>query len=284
MVDAFRPADLDECLEILSKQQLTVLAGGTDLMSRNRVWSGALPAFKRPVLFIGHLEELKNSHIDEDYITIGSACTLAQILRNKEIPDFVKLPLPQMASPAIRSVATMGGNICNASPAGDTLPMLFALDAQVVTRSQKASREIPIAEFITGPGKTSIHRDEILIEIKIPKRVLNRCYFKKVGVRRANAISKASFYAAALFEEGRIQELRMAFGAVSPVPVRSRKAEALLAGLEVEQVAGVMHDVKKHYQQLIDPIDDIRSTSRYRRKTSLLILENFLMKELISDV
>ncbi|MEN6391787.1 MAG: FAD binding domain-containing protein [Syntrophomonas sp.] len=282
MVRTHHPDSLKEALSIRGMEKVTVLAGGTDLMVRNRSWSGTLPVFERDVLFIGHLEELKKIREKGEFIILGASCTLAQIMHDGRVPEYVKLPLAQMASSAIRNVATIGGNICNASPAGDTLPMLYALNASLQLNSEQGSRIVTIQDFITGPGGTGLQDDEILTEIHIPTACFSHQYYKKAGLRKANAISKVSFFAVANSNHNRIDEVRIALGAVAPTPVRSREGEALLAGLEIEALPERFYDVKACYEQLLSPIDDVRSTEKYRHKAALLILEDFLLNVLRS--
>lgn len=280
MVSVYRPGSLSEALTIRSQEMVNVLAGGTDLMVRNRSWSGTLPAFKQGVLFIGHLEELKNISVAKEHITIGASCTLAQILSDSRIPEYVKLPLMQMASPAIRNVATIGGNICNASPAGDTLPMLYALEASVQLVSRQAARIVGIEDFILGPGSIQLREDEILGQIYIPVATFNTWYYKKAGSRKANAISKVSFFAVANGYNSRILDLRIALGAVAPTPVRSREGEERLTGLELATLPDILPEIMNCYEKLLSPIDDIRSSRSYRHRAALLILESFLVHEL----
>jgi CO/xanthine dehydrogenase FAD-binding subunit len=276
MVKTYRPNRLSEALRIREQENVIVLAGGTDLMVRNRSWSGTLPAFQQDVLFIGHLEELKRIRAAGGLIVLGASCTLAQIMHDWRVPEYIKLPLAQMASPAIRNVATIGGNICNASPAGDTLPMLYALNASLQLNTGQGSRIVNIQDFITGPGRTGLQDDEILTEIRIPIADFNRQYYKKAGLRKANAISKVSFFAVADCRHDRIREVRIALGAVAPTPVRSREGEAILAGIETKARLDAFPDLKACYEKLLSPIDDVRSTKKYRHKTALLILEDFL--------
>lgn len=280
MVKAHRPGSLNEALSIRAQEKVTILAGGTDLMVRNRSWSGTLPAFKQAVMFIGHLSELQNIFVERERIKLGASCTLAQIMGDSRVPEYIKLPLGQMASPAIRNMATIGGNICNASPAGDTLPMFYALGASLQLNSKQGSRTIYIDDFIKGPGRTQLQDDEILSEIHIPIASFNQQYYKKVGLRKANAISKVSFFAVASCTNAQIHDLRIALGAVAPTPVRSREGEALLSGLELKALPDVFPNVRACYEKLINPIDDVRSSKMYRYRAALLILEDFLLKVL----
>jgi len=267
-------------LAIRSRQQTIVFNGGTDLLVQHRSGSGTLPKFPFDVLYIGDLPQLQRIEVSDTRITIGSAVKLAQILHHPQIPEYVKLPILQMGSPAIRNLGTIGGNICNASPAGDTLPMLYALEAVVTLASQNRTRALDINEFITGPGKTKLEPDEIVTQITIPVAGYNRYCFKKVGARKANAITKVSFFAAAIKTGLQVQEVRMAFGAVGPTIIRSAAGEAQLKEADETALSGLAQALAAHYETLLTPIDDRRSTAKYRQQAALRLLQDFIVKEL----
>lgn len=277
MVEAFRPLSLDEALALRSSRRTTIYAGGSDLMVRHKSWSGVVPRLPNPALMIGHLKELREIRVVDDTIQIGACCTLAQILSHGSVPGHVKLPLKQMASPSIRNIATMGGNIANASPAGDSLPMLYTLDARLTLQSQARTTVVNIADFITGPGRTILNDDQIVTRINIPPTVFQRIYWKKVGTRRANSISKLSLYAVARMVDNCVEEVRMSFGSVAATVVRSREAEALLAMVPTARIPERLTEVKACYAPLITPIDDLRSTSEYRQEVAFGLLEDCLL-------
>lgn len=281
MVKTYRPVSLSKALDIRTSEPTIIFAGGTDLMVRYRTWSGVVPGFPKTLVFIGHLPELQTISIANNTLKIGAACTLAQILHDQRIPEYIKLPLAQMASPSIRNIATIGGNIGNSSPAGDTLPMLYALDAQLTIQAKNKTRVVGIADFIIGPGQNMLKNDEIVSEISIPLNEYRQCYYKKVGSRKANCISKATFYALFKGDADNIHEIKMSFGAVAPTVIRSPEGEALLTGIARAQIPDLLPAVKACYADLIRPIDDLRSTREYRRKVTLRILENLLVRELI---
>jgi Aerobic-type carbon monoxide dehydrogenase, middle subunit CoxM/CutM homologs len=272
--------NLAKALEIRSKAKTIVFAGGSDLMVKHRTWSGVVPDFSYPLLLIGHLEQLQGITITNNILKIGAACTLTQVLNDKRIPDCIKLPISQMASPSIRNIGTIGGNICNSSPAGDTLPMLYALDARLVIQTKNNTCSVSIAEFITGPGQNKLKPDEILSQIIIPLPDYNCCFYRKVGSRKANSISKLSFFGLAKANASHILEVKIAMGAVSPTVIRSLKAETLLKDTGRSQIPQLLNKILAYYDNLLNPIDDLRSTREYRKKVSLQLLENFLVKEL----
>jgi len=277
MVEAFRPLTLDEALALRSSRETTIHAGGSDLMVRHKTWSGVVPQLPNPALMIGHLKELRVIRVVDDTVQIGACCTLAQILSHGSVPDHVKLPLKQMASPSIRNIATMGGNIANASPAGDSLPMLYTLDARLTLQSQTRTTEVNIADFITGPGTTILEDDQIVTRISIPLTGFRRVYWKKVGTRRANSVSKLSLYAVAGVVDNRVEVVRMSFGSVAATVVRSREAETLLTMAPTARIHERLTEVKACYAPLITPINDLRSTKAYRKGVAFGLLEDCLL-------
>ena len=177
----------------------------------------------------------------------------------------------------MRNIATIAGNIGNASPAGDTLPILYLYDAIIVLESLQGKREIPIQKVITGVRKTTIRDDEMITEIIIPLLPFTKTTFVKVGGRKADAISKLSFTGAVLLEANKINDIRMVFGAVAPTMVRSKEIEAQLIGKTIEQAQELLDDILDLYQELIQPIDDQRSTKTYRKHVSLQLVMDFIL-------
>lgn len=280
MVNVLKPQNLQDALNMLSQKRLMIYNGGTDLMIRYQATSGTLPRFLNDVLCIGNLEELRSIDIGPEWIKIGSAVTLSEILDHKDMPEMIKLPLREIGSLAIRNLGTIGGNICNASPAGDSLTMLYALEAEVVIASQdKGERRMSIGDFILGPKQNILHPDELLVRIDIPRSSMNHIYYRKVGARTANAISKLSFYGAAKQEGDILKDIRIAFGAVGPTVVRSKSNESELIRADRSERLEIGLKV---YDPLITPIDDVRSSKTYRKKVALNLLKDFLDKEMSS--
>ncbi len=281
MVKTYRPLNLNEALQIINSEDTILLAGGTDLMVRHRSWNGTLPRFERPVLLIGNLGELIGIEIKDNKLLIGAGTTLAAIISHPGIPEYIKIPLGQMASPPVRNIATLGGNICNSSPAGDSLPMLYALDAVLHLQSLAGTTEVEVNNFITGPGQNTLKSDQLLTRVEIPLKRCRAHYYRKIGTRKANSISKVSFYAVADYEPNRLNWVRIALGAVAPTVVRSRAAENLMAGAGKDELDAIIPAVSRIYQDLIQPLDDIRSTRAYRQEISLRLLEHYLGRELM---
>lgn len=277
MVEVFRPQDLQDAVEQLEFTDCTIFAGGTDLMVKKKNWAGLEPSFGKSVMLISDMRELTQIIEDEGFLVMGACCTFSQLLDSSLVPASLKKVFRQIASPGIRNSATLGGNICNSSPAGDSLPMLYALDARLLIASSCRRTELPIEDFILGPGKNLLKSGELIAAIKIPIAHFTTAAYKKVGTRNATALSKLSFAGLANLEKGELRELRIAFGAVAPTIVRSREIEKDI----LEQCQGGypdIHSILEDYSRLIRPIDDQRSTALYRKRVALRLLEDFLLK------
>ena len=276
MVKNVIPVSLNEALKLLSEKPYKIIAGGTDLMVQRRSWAQTPPNFSEDVLYIFNLEELKYVKEVDGFIVIGSTTSVEDVRVNDLTPNLLIQAINIMASPALRNMATIAGNIGNASPAGDTLPILYVLDAIVVLESIEGIRELPINEVITGPGKHVIKENEIIREIKIPISVFTNSAFEKVGGRKADAISKVSFTGAVNIKDGKVLDLRIAFGAVSATILRRKELEAKYIGLTKEQLIGKVDEIVKDYDLFVRPIDDQRSNKEYRKTVALNLLRNFI--------
>jgi CO/xanthine dehydrogenase FAD-binding subunit len=278
MVNTYYPKTLIEAVEIKDQTSCLVYAGGTDLMVKKKNETGLLPKLNQDLMFIGHLEELIKIEENINKVSIGSACKYDIILIHAKIPQILKNAIREIASPAIRNVGTLGGNIANASPAGDTLPILYALDAVIQVQNKEGIKFVPIEELIVGPGKTSLKENEIIKAIDIPLTHYSKVYYKKVGARKADAISKLSFVGLANCEAGFIKDIRLAFGAVGPTVVRSKEAETILIGESIGNPECLYEKVEAIYNQCIRPIDDQRSTATYRKTVALRLIKDFLFQ------
>jgi CO/xanthine dehydrogenase FAD-binding subunit len=278
MQKAYRPKDLSEALECRAATQGTIYAGGTDIMARQRQWGGETADIPAGVIYVWHLPELRRFYQDAGCLFIGACMTIADLKTHSNTPALLREILGSMASPAIRNLATIGGNICNASPAGDTLPYLYAMEARVVCQTNHGQREIPIERFISGPGKIDLAPDEILTTIVIPDEHFSHTFHKKVAARRANTPSKVSMIGLASKENKKITDLRLAFGAAGPTVVRSRKIElaALDALAAADQSKQAMEEMLAALERRLCPIDDQRSTAQYRKDAALRLAADFL--------
>jgi len=280
MVRVFMPQSLKEALRIRKEEKAIPFAGGTDLMVKRGRLRGLAPYFEKPVLFLHRVKELMGVKFEEGRVRIGALSTLSEILENRDIPLILKYAIAEIASPAIRNLATIGGNICNASPAGDTLPPLYVMNARVVLSSFTSEREMKIMDFIKGPGSTDLKEEELLKEIIIPVEFFNIVFYRKVGTRKANSLSKVSFAGVARLDDGIIKDIRISFGAVAPTPLRAPEIEEEIIGKNKVKIIAKIPDILEKYARIIRPIDDQRSTARYRKTISLKILEYFLKEEI----
>lgn len=278
MVKSFYPDTLAEALRIRFDESAIPYAGGTDLMAARRRGMGLLPDFRRPVLFVGHLRECRGISRRNNHLTIGAATTLSEVWEDQRVPDLLRQAMAMMASPAVRNLGTLGGNICHASPAGDALPPLHVLDATVTLAGAEGKRDLNLAEFILGPGRTDLHDDEILTTINIPDSAFTSTWYRKVAPRRSSALAKVSLAAQAVVRDGVLNDLRLAAGAVAPTVVRSRQVEEMLIGHTATEVHGLLPEILGKYDGLLAPIDDQRSTAAYRRKVTLRLIRYFLTR------
>lgn len=271
-----RPKTVQEALVFLNEDKYMILAGGTDLMVQHRGWSSTLPDFPYPTLFIKGLEaELKYIKQEDGWIKIGALASLEMCLKNEGIPSIYKDALFEMASVNIRNEATVAGNIENASPAGDSLPVLFALDAEIVLKSIDGKRIIPISDYIVGVRKTSRKDNEMITEIRFKVPDYTHHQWVKVGGRRADAISKVCFVGLARIENNNLVDLRLSLGSVSPVAIRHPEIEEKYLG-SVSDLKTKVDALIKDYDSFIQPINDQRSNKDYRRQVSHNIIRNFI--------
>ena len=199
MVTGHYPTSLKEALALLEKHQGALLiSGGTDVMVVKKEAEHVI--FLNQIEELKHVEEAKEAAHGKSILRIGAGVTYAHMLSHPLIPKVLKQAVLGIASPAIRNIGTMAGNICNASPAGDTLPVLYALDAKVIIHGNEAgkmnTRKVPIEAFIQGIRKIDLKPTELVAAIEIPIEAyekMNRCADEKVGARKSEAISKLSF-------------------------------------------------------------------------------------------
>ena len=249
------------------------MAGGTDLLVHAH--KGAADA--RPIIGLERLAELRGILAQPDGgLVLGAATPLAAIVDHPLVAETCPLlarAAVTVGGPAIRNMATIGGNICTASPAGDTLPPLYVLGARFELASSNGRRTVSIADFITGPGQTTLAPGELLTAVHIPATAgFDIQHFEKVGRRNALAIAVASLAAMIRMDpRGRVAEARFAWGSVGPCVVRCPEAEALLVGNPL--CASILEAAGEPVRGAVRPIDDIRATAAHRRTlaTNLLL-------------
>lgn len=277
-INHFIPSSIKEALDILSKHDCFILAGGTDLMVQKHKSKGLLPNFDKDVIYISNLKDLDYEFVDEngDY-HIGATTKYFQLENSKLCPQILKDIISEIASPNIRNMATLAGNIGNASPAGDALVGLYLLNAKIKLSSVNEERIIPINEFIKGVRKIDRKSDELITEIIIPNGYRNLTYYwRKVGSREAESISKLSFLGAYEIKDNKINDLRIAFGSVSTTVVRKIDFEKDYIGLETSLLPSIIDSIVSKYYTIINPITDQRSNKDYRKKVAMNLLNHFL--------
>ncbi|MFE4708669.1 FAD binding domain-containing protein [Peribacillus simplex] len=276
-ITAYRFEHLDETLIQLNREDCAIIAGGTDVMVLHKSRRGVPPKIPKPIVFINHLSELKQVYQHHKDLHIGSCCTYSELLENPLIPFALKNAIKTIAAPAIRNRGTLGGNICNASPAGDMLPLLYVYNAKLLLRSVNGDRMVAISDFIQGPRRVQRFHNEIVTEIILPF-VLEDSHvvFEKVGNRNADAIAKVSFAGFIRISKDRIDDIRFAFGAVGPTMVRSIDIEKKLVGKTIPLADADIAAIVAAFDKIIRPIDDQRSTAAYRKTVALHLLRYFL--------
>ncbi len=272
-VKCFIPQTLDEALEIRKAYHPIPLAGGSDLMVAGSRGAGVTPAFKGDVMLIGNLSELKGIRENADgSVEIGAATTSAEIAASPLVHPLLRDAASRMGAIALRNSATIGGNIGNASPKGDMPQPLILLDAEVVLTSKDGERRMLVDDYIIATKKTAIRDDELITKVIIPKHDFTHIFFRKIGMRRANAISKLTLSAAAIVKDGVVVDFRASSGAAGPKVARSRKAEELLIGKKVTELAQVKDSFLDAWNDVISP----HAMPEYRRNTTRRMLSYFI--------
>jgi CO/xanthine dehydrogenase FAD-binding subunit len=272
------PASLSEALALLAREPglWQPFAGGTDLM----VLLEAGKLSHKRFISLSKLEDLRGIEVTPDSVLLGALTTYTEIHKNPTLQ--AEFPLLCTAARETGSIATqnrgtLGGNIVNASPAADSPPALLVYDAEIELISQRAVRWLPYQRFHTGYKKMQMAPDELLRAVRLPRRAKPwRQYYRKVGTRKAQAISKVCFAGAAFVENGLIRDIRIALGSVAPVVLRALNTEDSLRGQRVTPT--VVTVAEETLAQEIAPIDDIRSTERYRLRVAQNLLEEFLLQ------
>jgi len=273
------PRSIEEATQLLAAENITMFAGGTDLMPQTK--SGARK-FKTVLMNLNRVHDLRGISLSKSEVRIGTLTTVTDILHHYALRTAAGI-LPEVAnafaSGQIRNAATLGGNVCNASPAGDMIIPLLLLDAEVELTSWKNSaistRRIALHEFFIGPGKTRLGANELLtfIHFRIPEEGFV-ARFEKFGTRPALDISIVSVGIAGTREHGGLRNARVAFGAVAPIPMRGHAVEHAID--EGSLTAERIKDISRLAEQEITPIDDIRATAWYRKEITRTYTERML--------
>lgn len=270
------PRSLADAYTALAEAPARPIAGGTDLMV---ALTGELGEPPERVLDLWRLDELRGIAIDGDAVSLGALTTYTEIRRSalcrEHLPALVEAAAT-IGAAQIQNRGTLGGNVANASPAGDTLPVLLALDAVFVCGSNRGERTVPASEFWTAYRQTALAPDELLLRIRIPLAAGRETRFRKVGTRRAQSISKVVL-ALSYRDAGPAApwtDVRLALGSVAPTPIRARETEAVLEGRP--PTPETADEAAETLAAELHPIDDVRSTAEYRRLVAARVLHRMI--------
>ncbi len=271
-----RPRQLSAALEALAdwRERARLLAGGTDLLVRMR--QGVIEP--EVIVDLSALQELRGIRRDHEAIWVGALTTYHEIERFHELATWapvLQAACRELGAPQIRTRGTIGGNLGNASPAGDSIPPLYVLDAEVLLASVQGERWVPITGFFTGPGQTVRRPEELIQGVRFrPFEEGEQGYFFKIGQRRGMFIAKVSVAATMRLEGNQVANCRLALGAVAPTVIRVPSAEQFLAGHALTPAA--MREAAQLAAEASRPITDIRSTAWYRRRLVAVLVERGL--------
>lgn len=270
------PASLSETLGVLAQDNVVwkPFAGGTDLM----VLLEAGKLTHKNYVNIWNLKELRGIEVSDDQVTLGALTTYTEVqnhpILREEFPMLCQAA-KETGGIAIQNRGTLGGNIVNASPAADSPPALLAYDAELELISKQGTRRIQYSRFHQGYKQMDIRPSELLRAVRLPrfKQPVTQ-YYRKVGTRKAQAISKVCFAATGRLEGNEIAEIRIALGSVAPIPIRCQQTEQALQGQRLSDETLSVFTTALAAE--IAPIDDIRSTKNYRLRVAQNLLQDFL--------
>jgi len=270
------PRSLAEAYALLGDAPHRPLAGGTDLLVQI---TGDLGDPPERVLDLWQLDELRGIRMESDALVLGALTTYAELRRSPLIAEF----LPAFAEAAstigaaqIQNRGTIGGNVMNASPAGDMLPLLLACDAQLIAGTASGERWVPAREFWPSYRRTALEPTELLLRVSIPLPAGRQVRYRKIGTRRAQAISKVVMALAWQTDgDGEVwREVHLALGSVAPVPIRAPSTEAVLEG--ATPIEATADRAASTLAGEISPIDDVRSSASYRRTVAARALHRLI--------
>jgi len=270
-MNVLTPRELPELFMALATPGARILAGGTDLLVRLRAAQGRGEPGPATLVRLDAIASLRGvSRSPDGALRLGAACTHAELLAHPlvwaELPELASA-LSNLGSPPIRNMGTLGGNLCTASPAGDTLPPLLVLGVEVELASAAGTRRMALGDFITGPGRTRLEPGEVLAAVLVPPmQAFQVRHFEKVGRRSALAVAVVSLAAMLRLERGRVVEARLAWGSVGPMVWRCPEAEAALVGQRLTLAA--LGRVAALVREQVKPIDDLRASADYRRQVA----------------
>ena len=275
------PSSLTEVLSILAEEngKAKILAGGTDLLPlmTDRCFA------PDKLISVKKIKELQGIENQEKFIILGATSRLSEVeefLLLKGIVPILSSAISEMGSWQIRNRGTVGGNLCNASPAADTVAPLLVLGSEVVLQSTQGERKIPLEDFFIGPGQTALKEEEILAKIIIPKPAGGDGTYIKLGRRRAMeiAIAGAAVWVHPEISEQKIKEIRIALSSVGPVPFRAYEAESRLKGERIEEKA--IEEAAEIAARFSKPITDVRGTREYRTEMVRVLTKRAILQVL----
>ena len=275
-MNVYLPRSLEELWNRLDEEpSALVFAGGTDLFVKVRARKPSIPA----LIGLERIDELRDIGEDASAIRIGAVATHAELLGHRLIATNLPVlaqALRMLGSPQIRNMGTIGGNICTASPAGDTLPPLYILQAEVELRTRETTRFVPINAFIIAPGRTQLQKGEIVTAVRVIKpEGYNIQRFEKVGLRTSMACAVASMAAMLhVSPSGVIEAVRLAWGSVGSTVMTATAVEEALIGAKLSREG--LAAAAERIRQCLSPIDDLRASAHYRRTVSGNLLMRLL--------
>ncbi len=268
-----RPTTLDQAFSLLSSQKWCVLAGGTDIYPAH-----VEKPLAAPVLDISGLSALRSITVENGAWRLGGLATWSDVIRADLPPAFdgLKLAAREIGSVQIQNTGTIGGNLCNASPAADGVPPLLTLDASVELSSHSGKRCLPLGDFITGYRATARRDDELVTAVLVPRGSdTGAGMFRKLGVRKYLVISIVMAAVRLQAARGQVTEVRVALGACSPVAVRLFDLEQALIGKQLTDVASA---ISPRHLEVLSPIDDVRASAGYRKAAALELVQRSLVQ------
>jgi CO/xanthine dehydrogenase FAD-binding subunit len=261
-----RPHLLEDALQWLATERPLVMAGCTDIYPTTQA-----PSLSGPLLDITALGDLRGITRMDGWRRFGAATTWDDVLQ-AELPAsyrMLKQAAREIGAVQIQVSGTIGGNLCTASPAADSVPCLMALDAEVELASVSGRRRLPLSEFLTGPRRTALRPDELLVAIHVPSHAeTGLSGFAKLGARRYLVISIAMVAARLTFEDGRITDAALSVGACAPVAQRHDRLESLLVGCRPAEIDQLASQAMQMISDALAPIDDVRASAGYRRQAA----------------
>ena len=272
----YRPDKINDALDSLSREKLTIAAGCTDLLP-----STQQDNLGDNILDISGIKSLRNIDFENGFRRIGSGVTWTDIVENNNLPncyDMLKECSLQIGSQQIQNLGTIGGNLCNASPAADGVPCLLSLDASIELLSVNGKRVLKLEDFIKGSRKTELQNNEILSAILIPKEAeIGRSSFLKLGARKYLVISIAMIACKLNLEKDIISDIAISVGSCSAVAKRIKSLENLLIGKSIKDELTTII-LNYNYKNYLSPINDIRGTNTYRLKASKVLVKDTIIK------